>query len=288
MLENCPLRMQLAALSVFVVAGSVVNDALEALAMLTLYDNPFSPFARKIRLVLEHKGLKFDTIDGLALSAQDTISAVNERREVPVLDHDGVIVVNSADIVAYLERVFPDRPVYPEDNEVWVKARAWERCADTVIDAILVDISYWVWAERTDKMPPGLLDAARADLAVLYDALERELADRDWVCGELSIADMALFPHLAGSRMLRVPFDGATHPRLLAWYKRCRQTPVFAADLTRVSTYLSDPSKLDVERKKLFWRGDRIEWILARGYHEWFVQEIEQGRVLWPPLGVPA
>ena len=28
--------------------------------MLLLYDNAFSPFARKVRMVLEHKGLAFE------------------------------------------------------------------------------------------------------------------------------------------------------------------------------------------------------------------------------------
>ena len=31
-----------------------------------LYDNPFSPFARKVRMVLDHKGLAYEAIDGLA------------------------------------------------------------------------------------------------------------------------------------------------------------------------------------------------------------------------------
>jgi hypothetical protein len=32
----------------------------------------------------------------------------------------------------------------------------------------------------------------------------------------------------------------------------------------------------------LFWRGDRIEWMLARGFHDWFCNEIKSDRVLWP------
>ncbi len=255
--------------------------------MLTLYENAFSPFARKVQLVLEYKGLEFNTVDGLTRSNQSKLAAVNKRLEVPALDHDGLIVVNSADIVGYLERVFPDRPVYPGDDKAWVKARAWERCADTVIDPILVDISYWVWADRKDKMPDGLLDVARADLEPIYDALNQELNNHDWICGELSIADIALFPHLSGTRMLEVPFDKSRQPNLLAWYKRCRETQLFANDMARTKAYLADPSKMDIEREKIFWRGDRIEWILARGYHDWFVKEIEDGRVLWPQIGVP-
>jgi hypothetical protein len=38
----------------------------------------------------------------------------------------------------------------------------------------------------------------------------------------------------------------------------------------------------DFERRKLFWRGDRIEWLLARGFHDWFFAEIKAGRTLWP------
>jgi glutathione S-transferase len=29
--------------------------------MLTVYDNPFSPFARKVRMVLRFKGLEFES-----------------------------------------------------------------------------------------------------------------------------------------------------------------------------------------------------------------------------------
>lgn len=256
--------------------------------MLTLYGNAFSPFSRKVQMVLDYKGLDHEMIDGLARTNRERLAAVNKRLEVPVLDHDSVIVVNSADIVAYLERVFPERPIYPRDDETWVKARAWERCADSVIDPIVVDISYWHWAIRPDRMPEGLLHAARTDLATIYAALDQELEGREWVCGELSIADIALFPHLSGTRLLQVPFDPSRHPNLHAWYKRCREEKIFADDLRRTKAYLAHPDAMDGEREKIFWRGDRIEWLLARGYHEWFVNEIEEGRVLWPKLAIPA
>src|SRR5678815_3879033 len=109
--------------------------------MITLYDNAFSPFARKVRLVLDHKRLDYEVIDGLARKNRDTLEAVNGRVEVPVLVHDRNVVANSSDIVQYLERVFPERPVYPQSIPEWVRARAWERCSDTTVDAILIDIS---------------------------------------------------------------------------------------------------------------------------------------------------
>jgi glutathione S-transferase len=255
--------------------------------MITLYDNAFSPFARKVRMALDYKRIPHEAVDGLSRKNRELLEAVNGRVEVPAIRHDGVVVVNSADIVAYLERVFPDRPLYPASDAAWARARAWERCSDSVVDPILIDISYWTWAERSDRMPDGLLDAARADLARVYDALERDLVGGDFVCGELSIADLALFPHISATRGLDVSFDAARCPRLHAWYKRMRAVDVCAADLERTKGYLSNPAALDVERKKIFWRGDRIEWLLAKGYHAWFFREIEEDRVIWPGLGIP-
>ena len=166
-----------------------------------LYDSGFSPF---VRMVLDHKGLACETVDGLDK------------------DH----------------------------------ARAWERCADSVIDPILVDISYWSWAERDDRMPDGLRDV-QADPDRIYDAPERDLPEDGFLCGDLSIADIALFPHMTAVRMLRVSFTPKGHPKLSAWFKRMRQLEIRQSDL-------------------------------ARGHHDCFMNEIAQQRVLWPSLPIPA
>jgi glutathione S-transferase len=89
-----------------------------------LYDSAFSPFARKVRLVLEHKGLEFEAVDGLLKSNHDALRAVNGRVEVPALVDGDTVVVNSADIVAYLEHRYPQKPIYPAEPAVRVRARA--------------------------------------------------------------------------------------------------------------------------------------------------------------------
>jgi glutathione S-transferase len=128
--------------------------------VIKLYDSAFSPFARKVRMVLEYKDLDFQAVDGLLKSNHDALKAVNGRVEVPALVDDGIVVVNSADIVAYLEHRYSEKSVYPDDSAGRVHARAWERVADTFVDPILIDISYWKWAERPDKMPEGRRFAA--------------------------------------------------------------------------------------------------------------------------------
>ena len=249
--------------------------------MLTLFDNPFSPFARKVRMVLEHKRLPFEAIDGLAPGGHARLAALNPRVEGPVLVDGDLVVVNSPHIVAYLEHRHPERPVYPADPATRARALAWERLADTLFDAITHDVSNGGFGFPAGTRPPGLLEAAREDLAPIYDDLERALGGGDFLCGDLSIADLALFPQLTAVRFLDVAFDGVTHPRLLAWYKRLRQVDVCRADLERTQAFLGSAGTLQ-RPPAIVWRGDRIEWLLARGFEKWFFDEIRDGHVAWP------
>jgi glutathione S-transferase len=256
--------------------------------MMTLYDNAISPFARKVRMMLDLKGLAYETIDGLDKRNHDRLATVNGRVEVPTLVDGSVTVINSADIVAYLEHKYSAKPVYPTDPALRVRARAWERCADTVVDAILVNLSYWMLNVRPDAMPAGLKEKAQADLDRVYAALERDLAGREFLCGEFSIADIALFPHLVSVQVMNVPYAPAAYPNLAAWMKRLRGVEACKADLARARTFMGNLANQNFERVKIFWRGDRIEWVLASGYHKWFMNEIEAGRTIWPGLGIPA
>jgi glutathione S-transferase len=256
--------------------------------MITLYDSPFSPFARKVRMALEHKGLNYEAVDGLLRSNHHALKAVNGRIEVPALVDGDIIVVNSPDILAYLDDRYPTRCIYPAEPAARVHARAWERVADTYVDPILIDISYWKWAERPDKMPEGLLEAARADMRLIYAALDGELAHRQFVSGPLSAADIALFPHMASVRAMEVEFSTQEHPHLARWFKQMRALPICAADLRRARDYVVNLKDRDIERHRIFWRGDRIEWMLARGFHAWFFNEIKEDRVAWPGPALPA
>jgi glutathione S-transferase len=253
--------------------------------MLTLYTNGFSPFARKVAMALEYKGLAYETVDALAHVNRERLLAVNPRAEVPVLVDGDITIVNSSDILDYLDRRYPERPIYPADLKARVEARAVERLADTRIDAILLDCSIWTWAERDDQPPPGLKDAGQRDLDAIFARIEATLADlpSPLPFGHWTVAEFALWPHLTALRPLAFTLDGEKFPRLRAWFTAMRAEKTFADDSRRTADFMKTIGKTpNFERRKIFWRGDRIEWLLARGFHEWFFEEIKAGRVLWP------
>src|SRR5258707_1075614 len=110
-----------------------------------------------------------------------------------------------------------DNGFSPFARKVWL-ALTWKDIAHDVVDGLLINVSYWRWAKRDDAMPDGLLDAARRDLDPVYAALERDLADRAFVSGDtLSIADVALFPHLTATGSFGLGHDPARFPCLHDW-----------------------------------------------------------------------
>ncbi len=250
-----------------------------------LYDNPFSPFTRKVRMVLWHKGISFRSIDGLALDQLDGLRRVCRRAEVPVLVDGDLVISESADIVDYLEDIKPEPPVLPAGPPARAAARHWQRRADRDVDAIVHDISLWVWPthRREDTPPPKLIESGRADLLTILDELEADLSAGPFVCGDLSIADFALQPHFPSLRLLGVELDPARHPRVLGWNRRMRDLAVVRRDLDRVRAAVGekfDGAASPYESNAVVWRGDRIEWLLAKGFDEWWMAERRSGRAV--------
>ncbi len=253
--------------------------------MLTLFTNGFSPFARKVAMALDYKGLAYESVDGLTHSSRERLIAVNPRAEVPVLVDGDIVVVNSSDIVDYLDRKYPDRPIYPANLKARVEARALERLADARIDAILLTCSIWTWAERHDQPLVGLKDAGQRDLDAIFARIEATLAAyaTPFPFDHPTIAEFAFWPHLAALRPLGFTMDAAKFPRLNAWFAAMRREKICLDDARRTADFMKAiGTNTSFERTKIFWRGDRIEWLLARGYHDWFMAEIKSGRVLWP------
>jgi glutathione S-transferase len=249
------------------------------------FSNGFSPFARKVALALDYKGLAYETIDGLTHETREELLKVNPRAEVPVLVDGDITVVNSSDIVAYLDLKYPERPIYPADLKDRVAARALERLADSRIDAIMLDCSIWLWADRKDVAPAGLMAAGQSDLDTIFARIEAELANRPsplpfvhW-----TIAEFALWPHLAALRSLGFTLAADKYPKLNAWAGAMRRDKLFLNDARRTGEFMKSLStNTSFERERIFWRGDRIEWLLARGFDDWFFSEIRAGRTLWP------
>lgn len=244
-------------------------------------------FARKVCMVLRFKELQYRLIDALALNEHDRLVSANPRAEVPVLVDGTVTVIDSADIVSYLEDRFPNPAVLPVGPELRAKARRWQRFSDTVLDAIIHDISIWMWPthHRSDQPPEGLLEAGHRELLKILVDLEDSIDASGFLCDRLSIADFSLFPYVSSLKPLGVLLKEAVHPKLLRWNRQMRIQVAVQEDLEfvrRSAVEKFGSGRSPYEDEKIVWRGGRIEWLLAHGFQDWHISELARGRAVVP------
>lgn len=202
---------------------------------LTFYFGSGSPFAWKVWLVLEHKGIAY-TPKRLSFDKDETRTpeflAINPRGRVPAIVDDGFALYESNAICEYLEEQYPQKPLFPKD----AKGRALVRrlvgeADDSLYKAgsdLMSKVLYTAPAERDRKAIDEAKEKLRAELAYWRDYLKG-----DFFAGALGLADFAVYPYLRiGVRVEeRVPGLGLKREELpanlAAWMKRIEALPYF-------------------------------------------------------------
>ena len=113
-----------------------------------------SPYARKVRMVLEYKGIECEMVERCySLDRKPDLREVSERAEVPVLVlDDGRTIADSTIICEYLEDASIRRPpVFPAD----AFERARMRAIDDLCDRTFRRDRLWLFPRR------GAVDGAR-------------------------------------------------------------------------------------------------------------------------------
>ena len=90
-----------------------------------LYTARVCPFAHRTRLTLLEKGLEFEHIEIDLKNKTPRFLEVSPYGKVPALFHDGQTIYESAIINEYLDEVFPNPSLMPNDPVFRAKARIW-------------------------------------------------------------------------------------------------------------------------------------------------------------------
>jgi len=61
--------------------------------------------------------------------------------------------------------------------------------------------------------------------------------------------------------------DARRFPSVAGWFNAIRGHGVFAADAKRTFLFMKELKHLTHERRRLSWSGDRMEWLMSRGFH---------------------
>jgi glutathione S-transferase len=251
-----------------------------------LYDNPFSPYAFKVRAALYEKGVAHEKREIRTRADRELLLRVNPRGEVPALIDDGAVLCDSKVICAYLEERHPEPALYPRDLALRARCRYLELFSDNDVDAcvFVLGIIQLTRPELAAQVSDAL---ARCEelLERHYVRLERELAGREWFLGEFSLVDIALTPHLRSAAFMGHP-PGEKHPALGAWLARGASRPSLKRAMRELAEGYAASQQPDslFDAKRLHWRSDRIECALRVGLGAWLADELECGRAFLSPI----
>ena len=195
---------------------------------------PFSTNVERVSLVLAHKGLQAEWVEHDPADRSELVR-LSGQELVPVLEHEGRVLTDSPVILEYLERRFPEPPLLPADParraEVrifcdWFN-RVWKRAPNL-----------YVVEEEKPEPDEGRLTELGGRLTASLGLFEDLLMGRDFLFGELSLADVTAFPFLKYAvvwedgdehrfhEILRdhLRLDGR-YPLVEAWIRRCDALP---------------------------------------------------------------
>ncbi len=101
--------------------------------MLKFYQFPISHFCEKIRWTLDFKKLDYEVknlLPGLHVLKTKKLSP---ETSVPILTHDGKAIQGSSEIISYLDKMFPERILTPQELKMKDEALKWEEYLDREI-----------------------------------------------------------------------------------------------------------------------------------------------------------
>ncbi len=222
---------------------------------LTLYHSSESTCAQKVRIVMAEKRLPWTQIR-LNLRKGDQFNPeylkLNPKAVVPTLIHDDRVVRESTVIVEYLEDVFPDPALRPDDPFDRSRMRLLVKAFDDEVHPAIGVLSYAIFLrhqmnelkspaeleEHFKKVPDPMrrerqqkthelgLKSPSAKVAILnfnkvIGQLDSALDQGPWLAGEtFSLADASAAPYLVRAEALNLSGLWKKKAAIVQWLER--------------------------------------------------------------------
>ncbi|KAJ4830465.1 hypothetical protein Tsubulata_025389, partial [Turnera subulata] len=190
-----------------------------------------SPFVYRVIWALKIKGIPYEFVyEDPTIKSPVLLKYNPVHKKIPVLVHGEKPVCESMIIVEYINDVWPQNPLLPNDPHERALARFWAKFADDKGPSV------WKMFRSTGE---ALEQAKKESLEMLQTVEDHGLGDKKFFGGDqIGIADIAfgaIFHWLTtfveegilGAKLL----EAHKFPRLYSWLENFRQVPVIRENL---------------------------------------------------------
>lgn len=201
-----------------------------------LYGASYSAYVRVVRLALSEKGVDYELVSVDVFEEETKAEHLHRHPfgKVPVFEHDGFVLYETAAICRYIDEAFNGPALQPDD------AKAIGRMAQVIgiVNSYVYRALVWdVYVEETvvprhgGETNPETVARGRALARTSLAALDDIFGDQPFMTGPAyTLADCHLLPMLSYGQ--DCPTGGelvGAHPNLVGWLGRVTARPSWAA-----------------------------------------------------------
>ena len=209
--------------------------------MLEFYTAP-TPNGWKVAMTLEEMDLDYQ-LRMVNLSAgeqhEESFLAINPNGRIPAIVDDGFAVFESGAIMLYLAE--KTGKLIPPDAQGRSEVIQWLMFQMAGIGPMQGQAVVFVRYFPEDV--PAATDRYINESRRLYEVLDRQLAGREWLVNDFSIADIANWSWIRSHKWARVPVEGLDN--LARWMEQMRNRPA----CERGTNIPPSPGRADLVKK---------------------------------------
>ncbi|MBV9990945.1 MAG: glutathione S-transferase family protein [Alphaproteobacteria bacterium] len=253
---------------------------------LIVYEHPLSPYAQKVKIALDEKGVAYEARMPVAIGSGQPdreFLRSNPRGEVPSLIDGDDAIFDSTIILEYIEDKWPTPALLPKEPLARASARTIEEVMDTSFEPINWGLGEIRWFRRAEGERARTIEArASAQARGLYDWLTRRLGDREWFGGEtFGWGDLSVVPYLNGARGNGIGPDETS--ALGRWLARANARPSVAkaagAAAAVVTSMTQVHKAIESGLFKREYRDHRLEWMIRCGGIDVVLEGLEKDNI---------
>lgn len=183
-----------------------------------------TPNGRKASIMLEEVGLpynvhKIDITKGEQFTPE--FVAINPNSKIPAIaDRDtGITVFESGAILIYLAE--KTGKLLPTNDKERFQVLSWLMLQMGSVGPMLGQLNHF--KKFAPEKLPYAIERYEKETLRLYSVLDGQLAEREFLCGDYSIADIATYPWIVIYEWQGLTLD--SYPNLKRWVETVQQRP---------------------------------------------------------------